>query len=203
MSITTRVADRENDNGSPWSCLTLSRSQSDWAQQIVVRLENAAPARLWFVGNQQLLEKHKIGLFCSVVCPDEVIASACRAASKLCEEDVTVISGFHSPVEKECLRILLHAKRPLVVSPARTIAKMRIPASWEAALADGRLMILSRFESSPRRVDSGSARRRNELVAALSDEVLIIHADPGGQTAKICELVTRWRLRQRQLEAIR
>ena len=55
------------------------------------------------------------------------------------------------------------------------------PTEWRKALDAGRLLILSPFEKRPQRPDIESARRRNELVAALSDEVLIIHAEPGGQ----------------------
>jgi len=33
-----------------------------------------------------------------------------HAARRMRDEGVTVISGFHSPIEKECLRILLRGK---------------------------------------------------------------------------------------------
>jgi len=78
---------------------------------------------------------------------------------------------------------------------------MRVPAEWRPALEAGRLLIVSRFEQSPRRVDSGSARRRNELVAALSDEVLIVHAEPGGNIERISELVDRWQIPPRKLNS--
>jgi predicted Rossmann fold nucleotide-binding protein DprA/Smf involved in DNA uptake len=107
---------------------------------------------------------------------------------------MTLISGFHSPVEKECLKILLEGTQPIIVCPARSLRKMRIPTEWQRALEGGRLLIVSRFEQSPRRADSSTARRRNELVAALSDEVLIIHAEPGGSIERISELVDRWHI---------
>jgi predicted Rossmann fold nucleotide-binding protein DprA/Smf involved in DNA uptake len=107
---------------------------------------------------------------------------------------MTLISGFHSPVEKECLKILLEGTQPIIVCPARSLRKMRIPAVWRPALEGGRLLIISRFEQSPRRADTGTARRRNELVAALSDEVLIVHAEPGGAVERISVLVDRWRI---------
>lgn len=120
-------------------------------------------------------------------------------ARKLRDDGVTVISGFHSPVEKECLRILIQGKQPIIVCPARMVGKMRIPADWKPALESDRLLILSRFERSPRRADTGSARRRNELVAALSDEVLIVHAEPGGSIERISQLVDRWGIARRML----
>jgi predicted Rossmann fold nucleotide-binding protein DprA/Smf involved in DNA uptake len=193
--------DADAENKDEWSrtCLSLD-AHKYWAQRLFARLTKTAPSRLWLIGRPEILETRKIGLFCSVRCPGEVIPSAHRAARKLCEEDGTVISGFHSPVEKECLRICLEAKRSLIVCPARTLEKMRIPTSWKTALEAGRLLVLSRFDRSPRRVDTGSARRRNELVAALSDEVLIIHGEPGGQVEKVSQLVNSWGVPQRKLE---
>ena len=39
-------------------------------------------------------------------------------------------------------------------------------------------MVLSPFEKRPRRLDNRSARWRNELVAALADEVVCLAAPP-------------------------
>jgi predicted Rossmann fold nucleotide-binding protein DprA/Smf involved in DNA uptake len=146
------------------------------------------------IGRPGLLVERKVGLFCSVRCPDAAAFRAYDACRKLQDEGMTLISGFHSPVEKECLKILLQGTQPVIVCPARSVRKMRIPAEWRPALEGGRLLIVSRFEQSPRRTDTGTARRRNELVAALSDEVLIVHAEPGGSIERISELVDRWRI---------
>jgi predicted Rossmann fold nucleotide-binding protein DprA/Smf involved in DNA uptake len=174
--------------------LTLTPSQSQWPQQIDERLKSAAPSSLWMIGSPGLLTERKVGLFCSVRCPDDAEFRAYDACRKLRNEGMTLISGFHSPVEKECLKILLQGTQPIIVCPARSVRKMRIRAEWRPALEAGRLLIVSRFEQSPRRADTGSARRRNELVAALSDEVLIIHAQPGGGIERIAELVDGWRI---------
>ncbi|HXV82614.1 MAG TPA: DNA-processing protein DprA, partial [Candidatus Binatia bacterium] len=172
----------------PIQVLTLTPSQTLWPRQLDNRLRSA-PASLWVIGSPEILAERKVGLFCSVRCPGEAAVAAYSTVRKLRDHGVTLISGFQSPVEKECLRILLEGKQPIIICPARTIGKMRIPSDWRPSLEEGRLLILSRFERSPRRADTGSARRRNELVAALSDEVLIIHARPGGQIERLCAIV--------------
>jgi len=144
----------------------------------------------------EILGAHKVGLFCSVRCPGDAILGAYDAARKLRDEGITVISGFHSPVEKECLRILLRGKQPIIICLARSLGRLRLPAEWRQAMASGRLLLLSRFEKS-HRADKNTARRRNELVAALSDEVLIIHAEPGGRIEHITMLVDRWSIPRR------
>ena len=178
----------------PIRVLTLTPSQTLWPPQLDERLKSGVPSGLWVIGSPGILAERKVGLFCSVRCPGEAAVAAYSTVRRLRDEGVTVISGFHSPVEKECLRILLEGKQPIIVCLARTIGKMRIPSDWQSPVDEGRLLVLSRFERSPRRVDASSARRRNELVAALSDEVLIIHATPGGQIERLCGMVDRWRI---------
>jgi predicted Rossmann fold nucleotide-binding protein DprA/Smf involved in DNA uptake len=185
----------------PIQVLTLTPSHPDWPQLLDERLKAAARSGFWFIGSPGILAEHKVGLFCSVRCPGEATVGAYSTVRKLRDEGVTVISGFHSPVEKECLRILLEGKQPIIVCPARTIVRMRVPSDWQPLLDDGRLLILSRFDQSPRRADTSSTRRRNELVAALSDEVLIVHAEPGGSIERISELVDRWHIPRRKLHS--
>jgi predicted Rossmann fold nucleotide-binding protein DprA/Smf involved in DNA uptake len=174
--------------------LTLTRGEPYWPEQLQTRLNTAAPSRLWAIGNPEVLGKHKVGLFCSVRCPGDAILGAYDTARKLRDEGVTVISGFQSPVEKECLRILLRGKQPIIICLARSLVKIRIPADWRRPLESGRLLILSPFERRPRRPDTKTARRRNELVTALADEVFIVYAQPGGAIERISELVDGWRI---------
>ena len=176
--------------------LTLTSSQAYWPRQLDKRLDTVAPSRLWAIGNLEILAEHKVGLFCSVRCPGDAILGAYDTARKLRDEGVTVVSGFHSPVEKECLRILLRGKQPIIICLARALGRLRLPTEWRQALASGRLLLVSRFEKA-RRADKNTARRRNELVAALSDEVLIIHAEPGGRIEHITMLVDRWSIPRR------
>jgi predicted Rossmann fold nucleotide-binding protein DprA/Smf involved in DNA uptake len=146
-----------------------------------------------------LLLQPKTGLFCSLRCPGNAILGAYDTARKLRDEGVTVISGFHSPVEKECLPILLRGKQPIIICLARSLEKIRIPAAWRGGLDTGRLLLLSPFEKRPSRATVESSHQRNELVAAMSDEILIIHAEPGGNIEQISKLVDRWSFPRREL----
>jgi predicted Rossmann fold nucleotide-binding protein DprA/Smf involved in DNA uptake len=177
---------------SPIQVVTLTPSQAHWPRQIGDRLETVAPSQLWAVGRPEILGEHKVGLFCSVRCPGDAILRAYDVAQKLRDEGVTIVSGFHSPVEKECLRILFRGNQPIIICLARAMEKIRLPADWRRMLENGRLLLLSPFEKRPRRPTTESSHQRNELVAALSDEVLIIHAEPGGSIERISEVVRCW-----------
>jgi len=139
-----------------------------------------SPASLAALGNLELLALPKTAIFCSARCPGNVILPTYDRATQWRDAGRCVISGFHSPVEKECLRILLRGSQPIIVCPARALPK-RIPPEWKKPLADGRLLILSAFTATAKRATAELAHRRNELVAALADEVFIAHATPGGR----------------------
>ena len=161
------------------------------------RLGEHAPRTLIALGDPASLSQPKTALFCSVRCPGDAILGAYDTARKLRDQGVTVVSGFHSPVEKECLRILLRGKQPIIICLARALEKIRLPSDWQRALEAGRLLILSPFEKRPRRPTVESAQQRNELVAALADEVVLFHATRGGQIEQISGMVDRWGIPKR------
>jgi predicted Rossmann fold nucleotide-binding protein DprA/Smf involved in DNA uptake len=143
-----------------------------------------APARLQALGDADILLRRSLALFCSTRCPGGPILRAQDLMRELRETETAVVSGFHSPIEQECLTVLLRGRSPLVVCPARDIAAMHVPRAWRPALRAGRLLVLSPFAGA-RRMTAATARRRNELVAALADEVLVLHAAQGSGTERL------------------
>lgn len=172
----------------------LKSTDAAYPARLHARLGDRVPRTLTCIGNVASLSQTNTALFCSVRCPGDKILAAYDTARRLRDDGVTVISGFHSPVEKECLRILLRGKQPIIVCLARAIEKIRLPKDWRGALDTGRLLLLSPFEKRPRRPTIESSHQRNELVAALCEEALIVHAEPGGSVERITELIDRWNI---------
>ena len=138
-------------------------------------------------GNPGILDSTRIGFFCSVRCPGDVILKTYDLVRMLRETDATIIGGFQSPMEKECLDLLLRGSASVVVCPARGLGRMRIPKSWKKPLAEGRLLILSFFDDNIRRPTADLAVKRNAYIAALADRILIAHAEKGGKTEALCK----------------
>src|SRR5438105_10760417 len=84
-------------------------------------LGRQAPSAITVRGNFDILDTHKVALFCSVSCPGNLIVQTYDLAVALRLAGVTVIGGFHSPMEKECLSVLLRGTQPVIVCPARGI----------------------------------------------------------------------------------
>lgn len=135
------------------------------------------------VGDAGILERRKVALLCSQKCPGALILETYDLCQHFRATGVTVISGFHSPMEQECLRILLRSPHPQIWCLARGLMQ-RIPSKpvdCQQAVADGRLLIVSPFPPSAKRITADMAVVRNRTVADLADAVVIPYAAPGSR----------------------
>ena len=170
----------------------LNAAAARYPARLRERLGTKTPPNLCAIGKLKLFSLPKTALFCSVRCPGDAILHTYDQAVKWRDEGRCIISGFHSPVEKECLRILLRGSQPVIICPARGLENMRLPSDWKKPLADGRLLILSCFAATARRVTAALSVRRNEFVAALADEVWFAHISPGGGMQRLAHKIDSW-----------
>lgn len=141
------------------------------------------------IGDSGLLNAPLFALFCSVKCPASIILKTYDLAQTLKDKHIGVISGFHSPVEKEVLVTLLHGDASIVICPARSIQNMRVPADWKKPLEQQRLLIISPFAENQPRATQEMAAIRNQLVAALAQQVFVAYAEPDGKTETFARML--------------
>ncbi len=156
--------------------------------------ERSVPARsdearrLVHYNSASLPPGSKLAIFCSVKCPGKLILDTYDLVQHLRDTGVTVIGGFHSPMEQECLRILLRSPHPVIWCLARGLFH-RIPAKpvdCRAAVAEGRLTIISPFPDTVRQAKTKTAIVRNRLVADMATAVVVAHAAPGSKLETLC-----------------
>jgi len=169
--------------------IALNASDTHYPARLGKRLGTDTVPQLSALGNLDLLAVPKTALFCSARCPGQAILAAYDQVARWRDVGRCIISGFHSPVEMECLRILLRGSQPVIICPARSLENMRLLPAWKKPFSDGRLLILSRFAEHNRRVTASLAVRRNEFVAALADEVWFAHIAPGGEMQRLAHKI--------------
>jgi predicted Rossmann fold nucleotide-binding protein DprA/Smf involved in DNA uptake len=140
---------------------------------------------IWAIGNLDILKTRLIGFFCSAKCPSSVIIHVYDLARAMRDSGISVISGFHSPMERECLDLLLRGRQPVVLCPARNIERMRLPTAWRTPLAEGRMLMLSPFGASHRRPTADLAEQRNLFVGTLAGTVVVAHAPAGSKVDRL------------------
>jgi predicted Rossmann fold nucleotide-binding protein DprA/Smf involved in DNA uptake len=172
--------------------IQIARVEPSYPPALTRFLGDHAPERISTLGDLAILQQKTIALFCSRKCPGGLILQTYDLAQYLRDAGVTVIGGFHSPMERECLTILLRGTQPLIVCPARGIEGMQNRPKFKRPLADGRLLLLSPFAKTVRRGDKRTALDRNRFVAALADRMFVAYADPLGKTAAFCRELLAW-----------
>lgn len=135
------------------------------------------------VGNVELLRLRKVAFLCSRVFPVEVAAKSCRWADEQREEGNCVISGYHSPIEKEVLARLLKGSQPVIIVMAKGL--LNLDREWERHLVAGRLLVLSRYADSVSHACEQKCCRRNRMMMELADEIVIAHASKGGTLERL------------------
>ena len=133
-------------------------------------------------GNKDLLDRRLVAFFASRNSPPEALALSEQWAHEIAQTDKVVISGFHSPIERAVLDILLADGCSVVVALGRSLYR-KIPAHLQAAYYENRLLFVS-FRNYPRHSYSNS-QLRNWLTADLADEVVFTPFDDVSQLSTL------------------
>jgi predicted Rossmann fold nucleotide-binding protein DprA/Smf involved in DNA uptake len=164
----------------------------DCPSSLIKHLADKAPASITAMGNIDILQNKTLSIFSSQKCPGAIILKTYELMRKLRESGVTVISGFHSPMECECLNILLKGKQAIIFCPARSIEKMRLKAEYKKPFDEGRLLLLSPFNAKEKRISSERALFRNYFVAAIADSIFVSYAAQNSKTEQFCKALLAW-----------
>lgn len=130
------------------------------------------------IGNTSLFDRKKIGYFASSkISTLSVLPTLDWAAEVAQREDVAVVSGFHSKMEREVLDFLLRGKCGIVCVLARSIYK-KIPDKFREAYNSGRILFIAPFKTSAIRTSRHLCQQRNAYVASISDELVFSSLTP-------------------------
>ncbi|MBV6443659.1 MAG: DNA-binding protein [Haliscomenobacteraceae bacterium CHB4] len=131
------------------------------------------------LGNAAILDLPLTAFLCSRKVPAEAVLRCYDWAIAQREAGQCVISGFHSPLEKDVLRYLLKGRQPVVLALARGMKQQWEPV-LQKALDEGRLLIISPFAEKTRRASADTAAARNDMMIHLAGQVVVGYADPNG-----------------------
>ena len=125
-----------------------------------------------YLGNQELLKKHKIAFFASSKTKSSSVLPTLDWATEIARrEDVAVCSGFQSPLEKEVLQYLLERKCGIIYGLNRGIYK-KIPQKFLEAYNSGSILFISLEKDNIIMPSKANAERRNTYLASIADEIV-------------------------------
>lgn len=135
------------------------------------------------VGNEELLKLHKVAFLCSRSYQREAAEKAYRWAGVQRDSGICVISGYHSSIEKEVLSLLLPGSQPIIIAMAQGLA--RLNPEWDAHLAAGRMLVISRYAASVTHPCESKCYQRNKMMIQLADRVVIASVSAGGSLERL------------------
>lgn len=171
--------------GQALKVVTLTRGDEYYPPLLQRSATRAGSPVLYVLGSPGLLLDHALGLICSRRCPGSVLVRMYDLMQALKLQERTVIGGFHSPMERECLELLSRGRGKVVYCPARGLQRMRFSPLIRSMIGSNRMVIVSPFELGVRRSSLALAQTRNRFVGWLSAEVLIAYAAPGSATEQL------------------
>lgn len=136
------------------------------------------------LGNKEILTLHKTAFLCSRKIPASIVLKSYDWAIKRRDMGNCIISGFHSQIEKDVLHYLLKGKQPIIIALARGL-KEKIEKEFVKPLEQGRLLFITPFDSSVKRVTENTATARNRMMLELADSITIGHSSAGGNLEKL------------------
>lgn len=136
------------------------------------------------LGNIKLLEEYKTAFICSRSIPAGIVLKSYDWAIAMREAGKCVMSGFHSPIEKDVFHFLIKGKQPVILVLARGMLR-EIPPKIKKSIEEERLLIISSFGDEITRVTHETALVRNRMMMDLADEVFIPSIAPGGAMEKL------------------
>ena len=133
-------------------------------------------------GNKELLDRYLVAFFASRTEPPEALDLAKRWAHEIAQTDKIVISGFHSPIERAVLDILLANGCSVVVALGRSLSR-KIPMHLQTAYDSNRVLFVSFRDYS--RPSFSNSQIRNWLTADLASEVVFAPFDNSSQLSSL------------------
>ncbi len=132
------------------------------------------------IGNETLLELKKTAFLCSRSIPASVVLKCYDWAIEQREAGNCIISGFHSQLEKDVFHYLLKGEQPIIIALARGL-KEKIEPELVKPLEKGRILIISPFDKTVKRVTEQTAEIRNKMMIELADNITVGYASEGGK----------------------
>ncbi len=144
------------------------------------------PPKLWCAGEQRILNNRLLGIISSRNGDADLAAKSAGLLRQLASlKDVSFIGGWHSPLEKEALRILLGGSAQIVVCVAKSLNRFIPPAEINNQLRQGHALLLTHCSPKAKRVSREASLRCNQLVMGLAKTLLVLSAPEGGSSLKL------------------
>jgi DNA processing protein len=150
------------------------------------------PPRLWGVGDPALLNYPLLGIISARQADPDLALKSSQLLKQLASlSNVAFVSGWHSPLEEEALRILLAQEATIVLCVAKSLDRFIPSMGVESRVTDGKALLLTHCSTKAKRITRNASMRRNELIVELAKSLLVLAAPEGSASLNLAKSVLR------------
>ena len=138
---------------------------------------------VFFTGNLDIIKKYSVlGVLASGKAPGPVVWESYQFFYALRDANVTIAGGWHSPLEKGILDALIEGNVNVAFFAAKGLKARGFQQKFKLLDRTSRGLMISPFPDSVTKINGTEGPRlRNELLAAISDVLLIPYIKPRGK----------------------
>jgi predicted Rossmann fold nucleotide-binding protein DprA/Smf involved in DNA uptake len=152
------------------------------------RFFNGKPPKLWCSGERPILSRTLIGIISSRQIDSDLAAKSAELLQQLTSlKEVAFISGWHSPLEKEALRVLSGNSAQIIFCVAKSLERFTPPVEIENRLRQGQALLLTHCSPKAKRISREASLRCNLVVTGLARALLILSAPEGSSSLELAK----------------
>lgn len=146
------------------------------------------PPRLWYAGDPSIMRGTPLGIISARKIEPDLALKSSKLLHQLAFQERTFISGWHSPLEEEALRILMGGNSRIIFCLSKSLNRFDCSTEIDDLVNTGRALLLTHCSPRARRISRDASLRRNQLVAALATGLLVLSAPTGSASFKLANV---------------
>ena len=144
------------------------------------------PPSLWCRGDPTILNHTLLG----IISARQIDSDLALESSQLLEQlvfmkDISFVGGWHSPLEKEALRVLLAQDASIIFCISKSLDRFIPSIEVGSRVGQGLALLLTHCSFKAKRITRDASMRRNELVIELAKAILVLSAPAGSASLKL------------------
>jgi predicted Rossmann fold nucleotide-binding protein DprA/Smf involved in DNA uptake len=148
--------------------------------------------KLWGVGNPAILSGRLLGIISARQIDSDLALQSYQLLKQLAfSNDFSFVSGWHSPLEEDALRIVLAQEAPLVLCASKALDRFKPSRELESQLSKGKVLLLTHCGPKAKRISREASIRRNQLVVGLAAALLVLSAPEGSASLTLAQSALR------------
>ncbi|MCC5945384.1 MAG: hypothetical protein JJT94_10635 [Bernardetiaceae bacterium] len=137
-----------------------------------------------YLGNEEILALSKTAFLSSRRCSAAAVLRSYAWAKAQRSLGNCIVCSNHSQIERDVFDILLNGSQPLILLLPRGL-KQCWSQPIQSALSVGRLLIMSPFSASVKRITRETAAIKNREIIKLSNKIVVGYKSEGGQLEQL------------------